>query len=79
MLRLVDELVRAIALYFGGAILIGPPVGINVFIVKGLVPGVPIDTIFRGIWPFWFAMALCIAILMAFPGLVLFLPSTMLS
>src|SRR5262249_48629441 len=32
--------------------LLSPPVGINVFIVKGIVPEVPMYTIFRGIWPF---------------------------
>ena len=36
--------------------LISPPVGINVFVVKGVAPNVPMNTIFRGIWPFWFAM-----------------------
>ena len=40
--------------------LLSPPVGINVFIVKGIVPDVPMYTIFRGIWPFWYAMGLLI-------------------
>ena len=34
--------------------LISPPVGVNVFVVKGIADGVPLNTIFRGIWPFWF-------------------------
>ncbi|MCZ6605518.1 MAG: TRAP transporter large permease [Alphaproteobacteria bacterium] len=58
--------------------LISPPLGINVFVVKGLVPDVPLGTIFAGIWPFWIAMAVGIAILLAFPQLALFLPETML-
>ena len=31
---------------------ITPPVGMNVYIIKGIVPDVPLETIFRGIWPF---------------------------
>ena len=38
---------------------------------------VPLATIFRGIWPFWLAMLLCLAILVAFPELALFLPKRM--
>lgn len=57
--------------------LISPPVGVNVFVVRGIAPDVPMNTIFRGIWPFWFAMGLCLAILVALPDLALFLPNTM--
>jgi tripartite ATP-independent transporter DctM subunit len=57
--------------------LISPPVGINVFVVKGIAPDVPMNTIFRGIWPFWFAMLAAIAILLIFPQIALFLPNTM--
>jgi tripartite ATP-independent transporter DctM subunit len=57
--------------------ILSPPVGLNVFIVKGVVPDVPMYTIFRGIWPFWYAMGVLIVLLMAFPQLALFLPNTM--
>lgn len=57
--------------------LISPPVGINVFVVKGIAPDVPMNTIFRGIWPFWFAMLLAIALLLVFPDIAMFLPNTM--
>lgn len=57
--------------------LISPPVGVNVFVVKGIAPDVPMNTIFRGIWPFWISMAVCLAILVAFPEIALFLPNTM--
>ncbi len=57
--------------------LISPPVGVNVFVVKGVAPDVPLGTIFRGIWPFWLAMLLCLTILVAFPQLALFLPERM--
>jgi tripartite ATP-independent transporter DctM subunit len=57
--------------------LISPPVGINVFVVKGLVPHVPMGQIFRGIFPFWIAMLLCICLLVAFPEIALVIPNTM--
>ncbi len=56
--------------------MISPPVGINVFIVKSIAPDVPMGQIFRGIWPFWFAMALMLALLVLFPQIALFLPQT---
>jgi len=54
--------------------MISPPVGINVFIVKSIAQDVPMSTIFRGIWPFWFAMAAMIGLLIVFPQIALFLP-----
>jgi tripartite ATP-independent transporter DctM subunit len=57
--------------------LISPPVGVNVFVVKGVAPDVPLATIFNGIWPFWLAMLACLLILVAFPGIALYLPNTM--
>ena len=57
--------------------LISPPVGINVFVVKGIAPDVPMNDIFRGIWPFWFAMLLAILILVLLPDIALLLPNTM--
>lgn len=59
--------------------LISPPVGMNVFIVKSLVPHVPMATIFRGIWPFWFAMSVMIALLVMFPQIALYLPETIVN
>ncbi len=58
--------------------LISPPVGINVFVVKGVAEDVPMGQIFAGIMPFWLAMVLCIAILVAVPQIVMFLPNTMM-
>ncbi len=57
--------------------LISPPVGINVFVVKGIAPGVPMNTIFRGIWPFWFAMLAAVLLVLIFPQIALLLPDTM--
>jgi len=57
--------------------MISPPVGINVFVVKSIAPEVPMGQIFRGIWPFWFAMAAMITLLILFPQIALFLPETL--
>lgn len=54
---------------------ITPPVGINVYVIKGVAPDVPLETIFRGIFPFLGAILVCIAILIAFPQIALFLPN----
>jgi len=58
--------------------LISPPVGLNVFVVKGVAPHVPLSQIYRGILPFWLAMAVCVILLVAFPDIALFLPNTMM-
>ena len=54
--------------------MISPPVGINVFVVKSIAPEVPMSRIFAGIWPFWFAMAFMIGLLIMFPQIALYLP-----
>lgn len=53
-----------------------PPVGMVVYVVSG-VTNVRAEEIFRGCWPFFFAMVVTLAILIAFPGIALFLPRTM--
>ena len=58
--------------------LISPPVGINVFIVKSVAPGVDLGTIFRGVAPFWVAMLATLGLLVAFPQISLILPDTMI-
>ena len=57
--------------------LISPPVGINVFVVKGIAKDVPMGQIFVGILPFWAAMIVCTIILIAYPEIALYLPNTM--
>jgi C4-dicarboxylate transporter DctM subunit len=56
---------------------ITPPVGINVYIIKGVAVDVPLETIFRGIFPFLAALVVCTILLIAFPQIALFLPSFM--
>jgi TRAP-type C4-dicarboxylate transport system permease large subunit len=58
--------------------LISPPVGINVFVVRGIAEDVPMGKIFAGIMPFWFAMVACVIILTAFPEIVMIVPNTMM-
>jgi len=57
--------------------LITPPVGLNVFVLKGVVGDVSTGTIFRGVTPFWVVDIIRLIILVAFPALVLFLPNSM--
>jgi TRAP-type C4-dicarboxylate transport system permease large subunit len=57
--------------------MITPPVGINVFVVKGVAPDIPMGTIFRGVFPFWVAMAVCLIILILLPQIALFIPNSM--
>jgi C4-dicarboxylate transporter DctM subunit len=54
--------------------MIVPPVGMNVFVIKGMVPDVPTYTIYRGILPFLYMDIIEVAILTAFPIIVLWLP-----
>lgn len=57
---------------------ITPPVGINVYVIKGVAPEVPLETIFKGIFPFLIAIMICILILIAFPQVALYIPSLLL-
>ncbi len=54
--------------------LITPPVGMNVFIMKGVADDVPLGTIFKGIFPFLLADLARLITIIAFPILTLFLP-----
>jgi tripartite ATP-independent transporter DctM subunit len=58
--------------------LISPPVGVNVFIVKSVARDVPMSKIFAGVLPFWLAMLVALALLVAFPQISLYLPNTMI-
>lgn len=58
--------------------LISPPLGLNVFVVKGIAEGVPMSEIFKGVLPFWGAMLVCTAILIMLPDIALILPNTMI-
>jgi C4-dicarboxylate transporter DctM subunit len=54
---------------------ISPPVGVNVFVIKGIAPDIPLEKIFRGIFPFLGAIILLTIVLLIFPKIATFLPS----
>ena len=56
--------------------LITPPVGMNMFVIKGMVPDVPLSTIYAGVLPFAVAQAILIGIIFAFPEIATWLPAT---
>jgi C4-dicarboxylate transporter, DctM subunit len=57
--------------------LISPPVGMNMFVVKSMLPGVSTATIFRGVIPFVVAEIVLLGIVIAFPAISLIVPSLM--
>ena len=56
--------------------LITPPVGMNVFVLKAVLPDVPVIRIFKGLIPFVTVDVVRLALLIAFPGITLWLGST---
>lgn len=57
---------------------IPPPVGLNVYVVAGVRPDIPIASIFGAIWPFVLIDILTVALLILFPSITLFLPNLVL-
>ena len=57
--------------------LISPPVGMNMFVVRSLLPQVSTATIFRGVTPFVIADVIRLGILVAFPAISLWLPNAL--
>jgi tripartite ATP-independent transporter DctM subunit len=57
--------------------LITPPVGMNVFVINSLARDVPMSRTFIGVMPFFGAELVRVALLLAFPGLVLWLPKVL--
>ena len=57
--------------------MIAPPIGLNVFVVQSLARDVPMKTVYRGILPFFYALLLTLALLLAFPPLTMWLPATL--
>ena len=54
---------------------ITPPVGVNIYVVKALAPEISLGTIFGSVGYFLVACIVCIIILIAFPQIVLVIPS----
>ena len=55
--------------------LITPPIGLNCFVVAGVRDDLSVQDVFKGVTPFFIAVAITIAGLVAFPQIVLWLPS----
>jgi tripartite ATP-independent transporter DctM subunit len=55
--------------------LITPPVGLNVFVLSGILKDVNTTTVFKGVTPFWCVDIIRLVILVLLPGLVMLLPN----
>ena len=58
--------------------LITPPVGLNLYIIKGITPDVSLSKILKGSIPFMFMMVIAIIILCIFPEIVTWLPDKLM-
>ena len=58
--------------------LITPPVGLNLFVIKGIAPDISIGKILKGSFPFVLLMILQIVLLCIFPEIATWLPSTVM-
>ncbi|WP_342641732.1 TRAP transporter large permease [Rhodoligotrophos ferricapiens] len=56
---------------------ITPPLGVNVFVVKGVIPGISLDDTFKGASLFVILEVITILLLIIFPQISLFIPSMM--
>ncbi len=57
--------------------LITPPVGLNVFVLRTVLPEVGMGTVFRGVTPFWCVDIVRLLLLVFLPAISLYLPSLM--
>lgn len=58
--------------------LITPPVGMNVFTVKNMMPDISLADIFRGVLPYTLALILALILVLLVPGVALFIPDLMM-
>ncbi len=57
--------------------MITPPIGMNVFVLHGVAKNIPLNTIFKGIFPFFYADVVRIIFIILFPALALWLPGVL--
>lgn len=57
--------------------MISPPFGLNIFVISALDRNIPLKTIYKGCWPFFASAVVKIILLLLFPAIVTWLPSTM--
>ena len=58
--------------------MVTPPVGVDAYVAKNVAKTVPLQTVFKGIWPFVAAMVIAIALCVVFPDIILFLPNLLM-
>ena len=58
--------------------LITPPVGLNLYVLKGVAPHVPLTTVLKGSLPFVLIMFVTIVLITLFPRIALWLPNQMM-
>jgi len=58
--------------------LISPPVGLNLYVIKGIAPDISLRTILLGSLPFVLCMVLAIVLLALFPGIATWLPNAVM-
>jgi len=51
-----------------------PPIGMNLYVIQGIAPDIPLERIFKGVLPFLAADLLHLTLLMAVPAIALVLP-----
>ena len=51
-----------------------PPLGLNIFVLKSLLPEVPLKEIYKGVIPFWLGDFVRLGLVLAFPALALYVP-----
>jgi tripartite ATP-independent transporter DctM subunit len=54
-----------------------PPVGLNCYVVNGIRPDIPLQSVFRGVAPFLVGEVFIIGVIVAFPDLILLIPNMM--
>jgi tripartite ATP-independent transporter DctM subunit len=56
--------------------LLTPPVGLIAYVVSSIT-GIPVARVFRAVAPFWVGLIVAVALAVAFPDIVMFLPDLM--
>jgi TRAP-type C4-dicarboxylate transport system permease large subunit len=58
--------------------LITPPVGLNLYVLRGVAPDIPLSTILRGSMPYVFIMLAFMVVLCFVPGIATWLPNMLM-
>lgn len=54
--------------------LITPPVGLNLYVIQGIIPDADLIQVFRGTWPFMLLLLITLVLIFIFPSLAIWLP-----